>query len=146
MQAKTKLGNEGEIQKLIENWENSLRARDIDGLLEAYSPDFVGYDAIPPLQSKLDVFRKGWGEFYEMFPGEVNIERRDQNIRADEKLGFSYALVAIGGTTKDGKKEHGWMRQTTTYEKPDGKWLITHEHWSLPVDMKTMQGLTDLKP
>ena len=38
MQAKTKLGNEGEIQELIFNWDNFLRTRDINGLLEAYSP------------------------------------------------------------------------------------------------------------
>ncbi len=29
------------------------------------------------------------------------------------------------------------MRQSIGYEKVDGRWLITHEHWSIPMDMQS---------
>jgi ketosteroid isomerase-like protein len=146
MQAKTSLGNEGEIQQLIDNWTNALRARDLNKLMSQYAPDFVGYDAIPPLQAGANIFKKNWGEYFNYFPGPVDIETRDFEINAGNNVAFTRGLVNLKGTKADGKQDAGWMRATTCYEKIDGKWLISHEHWSMPFDIETLKVRTDLKP
>ncbi|MCI0611683.1 hypothetical protein L0244_01705 [bacterium] len=38
------------------------------------------------------------------------------------------------------------MRWTGCYRKNNGKWLIVHEHVSVPVDLKNDKALMDLKP
>ena len=49
-------------------------------------------------------------------------------------------------TDAEGQQNSAWMRLTGCYEKVDGKWLITYEHWSMPMDMETGKGLSDLEP
>jgi hypothetical protein len=39
-----------------------------------------------------------------------------------------------------------WFRETMSYRRTNGRWLVTHQHSSVPLDMKTMQGRMDLKP
>ena len=41
---------------------------------------------------------------------------------------------------------HHNLRVTVGYRKTGGKWLVTHEHVSMPIDMKTGKAPTDLKP
>jgi ketosteroid isomerase-like protein len=39
-----------------------------------------------------------------------------------------------------------WVRATICYRKVDGRWMIAHDHHSVPVNMETNQALFDLKP
>jgi ketosteroid isomerase-like protein len=43
---------------------------------------------------------------------------------------------------KDGKKVEIAVRVTDGFQKIDGKWLIVHEHVSVPIDLNT--GMADL--
>jgi ketosteroid isomerase-like protein len=38
------------------------------------------------------------------------------------------------------------VRVTTGLEKMSGRWMVTHEHISVPFNMQTMQALLDLQP
>jgi ketosteroid isomerase-like protein len=39
-----------------------------------------------------------------------------------------------------------WVRATTCYRKIDGKWMITHEHQSVPFDTESGKASLDLEP
>jgi ketosteroid isomerase-like protein len=39
-----------------------------------------------------------------------------------------------------------WLRATVGYRKTDGRWLVVHEHVSVPIDMESGKALFDLKP
>ena len=39
-----------------------------------------------------------------------------------------------------------WVRVTVCFKKSDGKWLVTHEHVSAPIDVEKGKALLDLKP
>jgi hypothetical protein len=39
-----------------------------------------------------------------------------------------------------------WVRMATCYCKIDGKWMVTHEHQSVPFDAESGKALLDLKP
>ena len=147
MEAKQGLGNEGAIQKVLDDWADALRARDLGRIKSFYGTDLVAYDAIPPLQYRdPETFFKNWEMFFEYMPGETDFERRDLKIVAGDNAAFAFSLVNLIGTNKEGKKEGAWMRGTIGFEKRDGRWLITHEHWSAPFDMETMKVAMDLKP
>src|SRR3981081_2528640 len=68
--------------------------------------------------------------------GEYKAARFTVNDDAQiHKSGEAYwitATVASDMTQKSGKREMATFRWTAVFEKQDGKWLIVHEHVSLP--------------
>jgi uncharacterized protein (TIGR02246 family) len=146
MEVADTIGNEQAIQQLLAEWESALRARDLDRMMSFYTPDVVFYDGIGPLQIGPDAFRKNWDEFFSYFPGSVEWHTRHMKVTAGDRVAFSRALVELKGTTGEGKCEATWMRQTVGYEKIGPTWRISHEHWSMPMDIETGKVATTLTP
>ncbi len=47
----------------------------------------------------------------------------------------------------DGEKVDMWLRETLCFRKIDGRWLVTHEHASVPFYMDgSERAALDLKP
>jgi ketosteroid isomerase-like protein len=61
-------------------------------------------------------------------------------------VAFSHSLNKVGGTMKNGQKSDRWLRWTACYRKTNGKWLIVHEHVSVPADVRSGKAVLDLKP
>ena len=56
----------------------------------------------------------------------------DAQIHKSGEAYWITATVASDMTQKSGKREMATFRWTAVFEKQDGKWLIVHEHVSLP--------------
>lgn len=67
-------------------------------------------------------------------------------ISASSDLATAHMLIRAGGTLKTGRVVDYWVRVSNFCERSTGRWLITHEHVSLPVDMKTGKVVMDLVP
>lgn len=52
----------------------------------------------------------------------------------------------MSGTTKGGQAISMWVRWTACFRKLGGKWLVTHEQVSVPIDMDSGRALLDLEP
>jgi hypothetical protein len=52
----------------------------------------------------------------------------------------------VSGTRTNGDHTYVWVRATVGFRKIDGKWMVTHEHLSVPFDMETYKASLDLKP
>jgi hypothetical protein len=48
-----------------------------------------------------------------------------------------HSLIRMSGTMKNGQEIDRRLRWTVGLRKMNGKWLITHEHVSLPVNLKS---------
>ncbi len=64
----------------------------------------------------------------------------------DGKLVYSRGIEPITVTAKDGSKFSITLRITDDLRKIHGKWLITHEHISIPVDLENGKPDLDSKP
>ena len=138
---------EGEIRKLIDAWVGALRLKDIDAIMSLYTSDILLFDILPPLEHRGHVaYRKIWDLCFPSFHGSIDCEIRDLSITAGDGAAFSHGLYRFSGTMTDGKQMDMWVRATICYRKVDGRWLIAHEHHSVPVSMETNQALFDLKP
>jgi ketosteroid isomerase-like protein len=113
-----------------------------------YAPDILSFDAIGLLQYKgRDAYKKHWQACFEMCPGdEGSFQINDLAVTAGDEIGFAHYLASCGGPGPDGEVKAGFMRGTVCCRKVDGKWLVAHEHLSVPFDMESGKALTELTP
>lgn len=141
--------NEVEIKALYDRWAKAFEARDIDGIMAVYAPgdDVIAYDVVPPLQYRgKDAYRKDYLEFLSQYDGAIHVEYLDMRIISSGDVGFIHALERFTGKLKNGQPSDLWLRATSGVRKINGKWLIIHDHISVPVDFESGKAALDLKP
>jgi uncharacterized protein (TIGR02246 family) len=146
---KTSNSDEAAIRDLYDNWAKAFRAHDIDRIMSFYVPgdELVAYDVVPPLQYKgNDAYRKDYVEFLNQFDGPIDVDYREMRVYASGDVGFVHALERFSGKMKNGQPLALWLRATSGVRKINGKWLIVHDHISVPVDFDTGKAALDLKP
>ena len=133
--AETRAGAESEIRILIDDWSRALSNKDVDALLEHYAEDVIAFDVPPPLQlNGREAIRKNIENWVKRFEGPISVEFKDQNITTSDDLAVLHQLARISDKNK-GLESGSWVRVTVCYRKIDGRWLVTHEHASVPFGM-----------
>jgi uncharacterized protein (TIGR02246 family) len=139
--------DEVQIRRLIENKIKAVRTKDIDGATSDYAADVLSFDVINPLRYiGAGAIRKRLEDWFSSFQGSIGLEIRDLSISVGEAVAFSHCLNHVSATTTGGGKLDMWWRETACYRKIDGKWLITHQHSSVPFDVESGKASLDLKP
>src|SRR5437868_5749773 len=129
---------EKEIQALLNDALNAFRAKDLDKMMSFYehSANLVAYDVVPPTQyTGWDAYKKDFADFFALFEGPINDEVSDMAITAEGKMAYSRMIEHVTGKLKNGQPMDMLVRITDVYRKSNGKWLIIHEHVSVPVDL-----------
>ena len=138
-----------EIRALEERFVAAFKAKDVDAIMKVYAPDqtMVVFDVIPPRQYVgAASYRKDWEKFFGSFDGPLTVELTDLDGVADRNLAYSHSIQRVAGTDKQGKKLDLTVRVTDVYKKVRGRWLIIHEHVSVPVDLETGKPDLSSKP
>ena len=147
MAAHDQTGEESGIRQLIDGFQRAIRAKDLDGVLSVYAPDIVSFDLVPPMQYVgIAAYRRPWEETFASFEGRIGYQVSDLHITATDEVAFSHSLNRMSGTTKSGQTISMWVRWTACFRKLDGRWLVTHEQVSVPIDMESGRALLDLEP
>ena len=122
----SKTSNEQAVRRLVENWAEAVRARDMTRALAHHSDDMVMFDVPLPLQSLgRDEYRKTWELFFaNNRGGPGSFDLTELHITASDTVAYCHALVTIF---------HATARLTIGLRKEQGHWLIAHEHHSYPV-------------
>jgi ketosteroid isomerase-like protein len=135
------------IRQQIEDFVSAFSARDLNSMMSLYAPEIVSFDIVAPLQDTgTETYRKVWEETFALFQGQINIEIRDLNITAAGTVAFSHLLLRLQATRTGGQTVDYWERLTLCFCKMDGKWLITHEHVSVPIDFESGRAMLHLQP
>ncbi len=67
-------------------------------------------------------------------------------IAADGDVAFSHALSRVTGKLRTGAEIDMWFRTTLGFRRIDGRWLIVHDHGSVPFNPESGQASLSLKP
>jgi ketosteroid isomerase-like protein len=141
---------QSEVRALLESWSEAARIKDIDRLMSLYSPDIVYFDVVPGLQyTGSAAVRGNFLRWFDGFKSSIGQEIRglnSLNILASGDIAVAYMLIRASGTLKDGREVGYWVRATVCCQRSDHRWLITHEHISLPVDFESGSAAMDLVP
>lgn len=137
----------GEVRRHIGRLVELLHAKDLDALAQCYSEDVVSFDVEPPLAHRGRAAKmRNWEKAFAVFD-EIVYELRDLTVTAGGGIAFAYAFGRLGGTLRDGTAVAGmWVRGTFCLRVIDGEWLIVHDQASVPFDIGTGRGVTDLQP
>jgi uncharacterized protein (TIGR02246 family) len=132
-------------RQLMHNLVSAVQSRDIEGILSAYAPGAVVFDARDSLQYGKEGLKKSWRECFDS-SDSFNIEINNPKITVDDNVAFSHCLSHATGKTTDGQDIDVWMRATDCYKRIDGQWYVIHEHVSVPGDFESGKILANLKP
>jgi uncharacterized protein (TIGR02246 family) len=126
-------GDDAAIRLVIESWTAAVRRRDLRGILQNHSPDIVMFDVPPPFQSRgIESYEKTWDVFFSWSSNPVPFDITEMNITAGKEVAFVVATMRCAGPGPNGKQESLDFRLTIGLRKIDGRWIITHEHHSIP--------------
>jgi ketosteroid isomerase-like protein len=139
--------SESEVSVLLELRSESMRAKDVDRLMSVYAPDVVYFDLVPPLRySGSAALRERFLDWFGRWTSEIGLETRDLDVLAGGDVAVAHMLLRASGTLKDGREVGYWVRTSNGCRRSNDRWLITHEHVSLPVDMASGLAVLDLVP
>lgn len=93
----------------------------------------VFYDIAPLKYNSWDEYEKGVkGVLADIKSAKFTVND-DAEIHPHGDLAWVTATVAFEMTHKNGKVDMGNMRWTAVFENDGGKWMIVHEHVSVPM-------------
>jgi uncharacterized protein (TIGR02246 family) len=139
--------DEAKIRLQVDKIVEGIRAKDLEGLRQLYATDVVSFDVEPPLQHVgIEAKLKNWAKVFTFFQ-DVNYEVRDLTVTVGDDVAFGHGFGRLSGTLKNGTATSGmWVRGTFCFQKLDGNWLIAHDQASVPLDIASGKGATDLEP
>jgi ketosteroid isomerase-like protein len=139
--------DEAEIRRQIEGIVEGIGTKDLEALRRVYAPDVVSFDVEPPLQHVgIEAKLENWTRAFTFFQ-EVSYEVRDLTLTVGDEVAFGHCFGRLSGTLGNGTATAGmWVRGTFCFRKVDGSWLIAHDQASVPFDIATGKGVTDLEP
>lgn len=135
--------DEGQIRKMMEEWREAIRSRDLDRLESLYAADMLFFDVIPPyVQSGAKAYRATWEGMFRHLPPRVMPYMRDVQIHTSGDLAVMHGSTQLVNADTKADATMGSVRVTVVYQRTGGEWKVIHEHVSVPIDPKTGKALT----
>jgi ketosteroid isomerase-like protein len=136
-----------EVRALLDSRSHAIRMKDIDRLMSLYSPDIVYFDLVPPLRYVGSAaLRRRFSDWFDRWESAIGQDIGDVDISVSGDLAAAYMLIRASGLLKSGREVGYWVRVTNSFQRSNGRWLIAHEHVSLPVDLPSGSAAMDLVP
>ena len=124
--------DEAAIRELVENWASAVRARNMEGILASHSQDILMFDVPPPFQSKgIEAYRRTWDLFFKWAPDPAVFDIDEMTITSGQEVAF---VTAVMSCVDGADKSRLLFRLTIGLTKVGGKWMVMHEHHSVPAD------------
>jgi uncharacterized protein (TIGR02246 family) len=121
------------IRNVIESWAAAVRRRDFEGILRDHSSDFVMFDVPPPFQlNGIEAYKKSWDLFFSWSADPIPFDIIEMIVTTGSDVAFVVATMQCAEPGVDGKPKSLDFRLTIGLRKIDGRWIITHEHHSIP--------------
>ena len=143
----TERSDEDQIRALIADRVEAVRTKDVERAVAYIAPDILAFDVVNALQFRgREASRARTEAWFSSFQGPIGFELRDLQVNAGDQVAFSHSLNRYSGTQTGPVEIDMWVRATTCYQKIDGRWMVTHEHQSVPFDGATGTASLALAP
>lgn len=126
---------ETRVRQLIERWAAAISAQGRAAILADHSDDLLMFD-FPSTVRGIGPYDRTWDFFFADPKGPIRFVPRDLEVTAGADVAFATCLIRCEGTSA-GVVE---LRLTTGLCKIDDKWVVTHEHHSVPTVESRFKG------
>ena len=138
---------EHELCELVEERVTAVRAKNPAPLADRLHQDVVQFNAVPPLRVRgRGAIAEQTQAWFDSYATDIGYDVHELRVTADADLGFCSFLYHVSGTLVAGDEVDMWVRATLCCRRTDGRWLITHDHESVPFDPASGQALISLAP
>ncbi len=133
-----KTGDEAEIWRLVEDQQRAVCTKNIDASMAHYPGEFAVFNVKPPFQIRdAKEWRRVWETSLAHFSASFGAETRDVVVTVSGELAVAHYFLRFTGLPG----EPSWIRVTAVYRRTAGRWLIVHEHSSVPFDPETLKAV-----
>jgi uncharacterized protein (TIGR02246 family) len=138
---------EREIRDVHDGWSERTAAGDLDGLMATIAADVVSYEHETPLayvgaDDVREVCRRG----LEAADGAVDLAVPGLRVEVRDDLAVAWGLNRVRAEVAGRGTVETWSRATRVFRRTGGRWEMTHQHLSFPMDPATGRAATDLRP
>lgn len=129
------MDDEATIRELITRWAEAVHTGDIDTVLADHDSDIVMFDVPPPYDGVrgIDAYHDSWPPFFEWQRQGAIFEIAELDVTVGADVAFAWALVKCGKPEDFEPNPDSRLRMTFGLRKRDGRWVVTHEHHSFPM-------------
>jgi uncharacterized protein (TIGR02246 family) len=130
------VSDEEQIRTLIEDWAEAVHRGDLDAVLAGHTDDLVMFDVPPPFAGVRGIaaYAETWPPFFTWQAGGAAFGMEELQITAGDDVAFAFALVRCGTEDEFAEQPDRRLRLTIGLRKVDGRWAVTHEHHSFPIE------------
>jgi uncharacterized protein (TIGR02246 family) len=127
--------NESAVRDLLQRWAAAVRAKNTPEVLANHASDFVMFDVPAPFESRgLAAYEDTWKLFYTSQPDPVAFDIKRLEVIAGDDVAFAFAHMQCIEPTEREQRTPLDFRLTVGLRKVEGRWLIVHEHHSVPAE------------
>ena len=127
--------DEAEIRGIIERWIAAIQTCDHAGVQADHTDDLVMFDVPPPYDGVRGAaaYRDTWPPFFEYIDSGATFELLELDVTAGDSVAYAYGLLRCGTAEDFAANPDNRLRITMGLRKVGGRWLIAHQHHSLPM-------------
>ncbi len=136
-----------ELHDFIDERVRAVAARDAKTLTARQHPGVLAYGVLGALSSVgSDAVDKQMNAWFDGYRDGPRYTVHDLHVDADGALGYCAFVYHVAGRLNDGTEVSMAVRATLVCKRFDDRWLVVHDHESVPFDPATGSALTDLQP
>lgn len=129
------------IETVLQQIAQAHAEKDAAKLASFYKSTALLFDLPPPL-TRYGMNANEIATWFDTWDGPIQMSYKNVNTEISGNLAISTALLHMRGKEKDGEHIDLWFRATTCLKKYDGRWLIIHEHTSVPLHIDSSEHAT----
>ncbi|MBB6096208.1 ketosteroid isomerase-like protein [Povalibacter uvarum] len=134
------------IRTLVEGINRAHSDRDARAIIAPFASDATLFDLSPPLAH--GVSEKATAAWLDTWDGPVSRKVHNLEITVGGDLAYAHGYIHTAAVSNaSGALAEWWSRATFCLARRAGRWLIVHEHTSVPFYMDgSLKAALDLKP
>lgn len=137
-----------QILAVLDEMHDAIGAGDAARALATCAPGAVVFDLAPPLVQRAgahDEAVAALADWIASFAAPPRLAHREPTVHVDGDVAFVHTLTTLSGTK--GGEFTLWFRSTFGLRRTEGRWLIVHQHESVPFHMDgSFRAAVELQP
>lgn len=127
--------DERELRALFAEWFAASERKDLEASMAPIATDVVSYEhSIPQEYRDVEAVREVCAEGFGFQPDGFRWDVPDLHIEVSGDLAVTWGLNRMRALLPDGTVRTDWSRGTRVFQRRDGRWQMTHQHVSFPMD------------